>query len=174
MKVKALSYRNVINENHLLKINIGVIALLDVFKRPPTSLNRIVIFDFGGADGIYYLQLRRCLPVETNLLWCVIETAEMVTAKKDLKTDELKFFASSKVALIHAGNPPQIFHTSGAIQYTPDPLFFISNICRPGAPYLIFNRQSLNGSGKSFVSIQTSLLSWHGEGSLPGNLIIES
>jgi len=167
VKAKAISYRQIIEKEQYLKINPGVIALLEVAKRMPNIFGRIVIFDFGGADGIYYLQIRKCLPADIKILWCVIETAEMVSEMKDLETEELRFFESTKDALNYSGHPPQIFHTSGTIQYTPDPIFFISEICNSGANYLVFNRQSLTRNDRSIISIQTSLLSWHGEGTLP-------
>jgi len=171
VKAKAKAYRENIAKEKPLKIKPGVIALLELTKRVHDNGEQIIIFDFGGADGIYYLQLRKCLPPEKRLLWCVIETAEMASEMKEFETSELKFFTSVRDALSYSGNPPHIFHTSSAVQYTPDPLFFIREICNSGAAYLVFNRQSITRNDKSIISIQTSLLSWHGEGDLPKGFV---
>jgi len=167
VKRKAISYRELIKKEKYLKVKIGVIPLLELVNRISANQEKIVIYDFGGADGIYYLQLRKCLPLKTKILWYVIETPEMVNEMKDLESDELKFFDSIENAKQETGEIPNIFHTSGTLQYTSNPIENLEKICNAGAEFLVFNRSSLINSEDNLISIQTSLLSWHGEGMLP-------
>jgi hypothetical protein len=55
-----------------------------------------------------------------------------------------------------------VFYTSGTIQYTPDPYYFLKLISDSKARFKIFNRQSLNVGNKDLWTVQSSRLSWHG------------
>ncbi|PWT73117.1 MAG: hypothetical protein C5B59_14355 [Bacteroidetes bacterium] len=169
VKIKTTNYRKALRTAEYPIINVGIMPILQAIHKLGIYHRRIVVFDFGGADGIYYLQSRKCLKHDIELLWCVVETAEMANAMKEFETDELKFFDSLSKAIEFCGHGPDIFHTSSTIQYTLDPLYFLKQICNSEARYLVFNRQSLNRNNYSLITTQTSLLSWHGQGSLPAN-----
>jgi len=164
VKAKSINYRKELLQTSFPKINMGVMPILQAIQNTDGS---VVIFDFGGADGIYYLQTRRCVPLSVQLIWCVIETPKMCAAMKEFETEELKFFPGIAEASNHVKRNPDIFHTSSTLQYTEDPLKYLALICNAGAKFLVFNRQSLTRGDAALVSVQTSLLSWHGQGSLP-------
>ena len=98
VKEKAKRYRTSISNQEFIEINIGVLVLLDAVNRLDNFQSPIIVFDFGGAYGIYYLQLRKCLNETVKILWCVIETPEMVNTMKEFETNELKFYSSIQEA----------------------------------------------------------------------------
>jgi putative methyltransferase (TIGR04325 family) len=126
-----------------------------------TQHNAINVIDFGGADGGHYLLIRQLIKPETRLKWTVVETAEMVKAMHIFATDELSFCDNLDDAIQKMGKI-DILHTAGTIQYTPNPYQFVEKMVHSAADYLIFNRQSLNQNDADLITIQRSLLSWHG------------
>jgi putative methyltransferase (TIGR04325 family) len=169
VKTKGIAYRSKLGQQEYPALNIGVVSLLDIIHQVAPPPAGISVIDFGGADGIYYLQVRKCISPETKFRWHVVETPEMSAAMKDFETDELKFFSSIREAREKLGVSPLIFHTSGTLQYTPSPYDSLHEICESKAAYAVFNKQSLVNGSNDIVSIQKSLLSWHGDGPIAEN-----
>lgn len=161
-KEKAILYRkNIANGQlpHITNLNIfPLVSLINELSQDKTSLH---IIDFGGADGGHYLLARQLLRKEISLNWQVVETAEMVKAMQAFKTNELSH-SDNLDATIELTDKIDILYTSGTLQYTPNPYDFLEKMLNSGAEYLVFNRQSLNFNDHDLITIQRSLLSWHG------------
>jgi putative methyltransferase (TIGR04325 family) len=149
---------------HILNLNISpLLALINELstQHNTTQHNTINIIDFGGADGGHYLMIRQLIRPDIRLKWTVVETVEMVKAMHVFATDELSFCDNLEGAIQKMGKI-DILHTAGTIQYTPNPYQCVEKMLESGADYLIFNRQSLNQNDADLITIQRSLLSWHG------------
>jgi putative methyltransferase (TIGR04325 family) len=142
-------------------LNLNIFPLFSLINELSTQHNSLNVIDFGGADGGHYLMIRQLIRPDIRLKWIVVETAEMVKAMRLFATDELSFCDNLEGAIQKMGKI-DILHTAGTIQYTPNPYQCVEKMLESGADYLIFNRQSLNQSDADLITIQRSLLSWHG------------
>lgn len=162
VKEKALKTRaeeNKKNLNHLYNPNLlSVLAIINLLKTTKKSIN---IIDFGGGDGGLFLHLKACIGDDFPINWYVVETPANVVAMKAFETEHLHF-ESDLAKLVQSLDSIDLIHTSCTLQYTHDPYFYLKEICHSKAQYIIFNRQILNNTGKDIISIQRSLLSWHG------------
>ncbi len=158
---RALSQKKALNGAlpHAESLSIfPLISLINALSKDKTKLN---VVDFGGADGGHYLFTRQVLNKDIALNWEVVETPEMSKAMQAFATDELSY--SDDLDKTLAAMPKiDILHTSGTLQCTPNPYEFLEKMINLGAEYLIFNRQSLNLNDYDMITIQRSLLSWHG------------
>jgi putative methyltransferase (TIGR04325 family) len=126
------------------------------------------VVDFGGACGTHYFQLRPLLPAERKVHWIVVETPAMVNRAKYYETAELHFAASLPEAKDRL-QEVDLLHSSGALQYVPDPDATVRAflMCHPA--FILLNRLALAESGR-FIAVQESLLSANGPGPLPEKL----
>ncbi len=147
----------------LKKMPVGMILLTNTILKAASELNlkTVRVIDFGGADGGHYLQVRRFLKRNIALQWVVVETPAMVAAMQEFSTNELQFVDSFEKASALLGGV-DVFHTSGTLQSLPQPYLFLENFCALNAPFMVFNRQSFTLGATDLVSVQLSLLSWHG------------
>jgi len=132
------------------------------------SQKEIKIMDFGGACGAHYFQLRPFIPRDVRLDWVVVETPAMVEKARAFQTDELCFVASVFEAREKLQNV-NLLHSSGALQYVPDPQATIQEfmVCQP--TYIFLSRLALSAS-ETIITVQESLLSANGPGALPNRL----
>lgn len=155
----------------LKQIPLGMILLTNTILKAASesALKTVRVIDFGGGDGGHYLQVRRFLQRNIALEWIVVETPAMVAAMKEFETPELKFMDNFEQAIETFGGI-EVFHTSGTLQSVPTPYAFLEKFCNAKAPFMVFNRQSLALGDKELVSVQLSLLSWHGWAAIKVNL----
>ena len=143
-------------------------SLLAIFIALRTGEKRLKVIDFGGACGAHYFQLRPFLPSDVQLDWTVVETPAMTEKAKAFEIGELRFVAS----LYEAKEKLQrvdLLHSSGALQYVPDPQATIQEFLECEPAYIFLNRLALSASG-TIITIQESLLSANGPGALPNGL----
>ena len=138
------------------------IASIDDHK---SSLN---VIDFGGGGGSHFTAIKAAIKA-TNLKWAVVETYAMTIAAKCLENQNLKFYDSITNAKNELGNVDLIF-SSGSLQYCSDPLTTLKSIINIRAKFLYFCRLPVIDSDKNIITIQTSLLSSNGPGSLSGEI----
>lgn len=155
-------------ENLLKKMPLGMVLLSNTILKAAKEFdkNLVRVIDFGGADGGHYLQMRHFLPKTLKLQWVVVETSTMSAAMQEFATEELHFVDDFDKALEMLGGNADVFHTSGALQSVPQPYGFLEKFCAAQIPFMIFNRQSLTLGDTDLVSVQYSLLSWHGWGDI--------
>jgi putative methyltransferase (TIGR04325 family) len=135
---------------------------------PMTTLR---ILDFGGAGGNHYSIVRAALGADRDIRWNVIETEPMVrAANRALAGGGLKFFDKIADAASDLGHVDLVF-TSGALQYTPDPLMFLSMLLDVRAKYLFITRTAFNRVDEKIITLQRSRLSDNGPGSLPAGFV---
>jgi putative methyltransferase (TIGR04325 family) len=142
-------------------INLNIFPLLSLINELAKTKKSINIIDFGGGDGGHYLLIRQLLSSEIRLKWQVVETPEMAKGMKAFETDELSF-SDNLDDTLQKTEKINILYTSGTLQYTPNPYQFIQKMLDSDADYVVFNRQSMNANDRDLITIQRSLLSWHG------------
>lgn len=128
----------------------------------------IKVIDFGGACGAHYFQLRPFLSADVEIDWVVVETPAMVEKASALETKELRFCNS----LLKAKEKLQgvdLLHSSGALQYVPDPQDTLQEFLTCQPTYLFLNRLALSTS-EIVITVQESLLGANGPGALPESL----
>jgi len=116
------------------------------------------VLDFGGGAGLHYKEAN--LP---NARWAVVETKAMVDRAMEIATDSLHFFPSVKEAVDWLGSV-DLMYSDGAIQYTPDPMQVVRELCSVGAQKLIWRRVFFSKTPR--VEIQSSYLGDNGPGTI--------
>jgi putative methyltransferase (TIGR04325 family) len=129
----------------------------------------IRVLDFGGACGAHYFLMNAVLGGVANLNWCVVETPGMVAKARALETDTLRFFEDIPSAQKALGIV-DLLHSSGTLQYVPDPEGVLSEMLGVKASVVLLNRLALSGGAKSIFASQESLLSANGPGALPSRV----
>lgn len=131
------------------------------------SLPTLRVLDFGGGGGSHYSIVRAALGADRDIRWNVVETTAMAkVAGEKLAGGGLKFFDDIQKAAEDLGHVDLVF-TSGALQYTPDPLAFLSSLLAVGADHVFITRTALSDGVDQIVSVQNSWLSSNGPGALP-------
>jgi putative methyltransferase (TIGR04325 family) len=121
------------------------------------------VLDFGGSAGVHYYAACKVLPEAPR--WAIVETQAMAEVCRGAGLDA---FESVATAVKHLGGV-DLVHTSGAIQYTPDPLQFLDTLLAVDAPVFFLGRLPL-WRGEQRVTIQESQLSSNGLGPLPPDI----
>lgn len=145
----------------------GLIATL---KGVVTSIGRdIWVLDFGGACGAHYFSLRGKLASDYVLHWNVVETKKMCEYGKRLENSELRFLDDLEAA---KRQMPKIdlLNVSGVLQYVNEPYKCLNSLLGLKAKYILFSRMCFTNENKDIITMQKSLLSWHGEGKIPEGL----
>jgi putative methyltransferase (TIGR04325 family) len=130
----------------------------------PTTLR---VLDFGGGGGSHFSIVRAAFGAEKDIKWNVVETEAMAkAANPKLAGGGLKFFSDIDCAVANLGEVDLVF-TSGALQYTPDPLAFLAKLIAVKAKHIFVTRTAFNDGEETIVSVQTAMLSANGPGRLP-------
>ncbi len=119
------------------------------------------VLDFGGGCGRHYKEAANQSP---GLRWAVVETPSMVTRARELQTQNLHFFTSIEEAAEWLGEV-DLVHSNGALQYAPDPIGTVNQLCQLNAKRLLWYRLVF-GSGER--QKQISFLSDNGPGQSKG------
>ena len=117
------------------------------------------VLDFGGGCGLHYKLARRQSP---EIRWAVVETPAMAQRAAELATERLRFFADIDEARNWLG-APEIMHSNGALQYTPEPRLTLQKLCSLKASRMCWDRVLLSNSGWQ-REVQSSFLTDNGPG----------
>jgi putative methyltransferase (TIGR04325 family) len=120
------------------------------------------VLDFGGGAGRHF---KEAVNGADGLRWAVVETPAMVDRAKELATDRLRFFASVDQAAAWLG-AVDLMHSNGALQYVPEPMTTLRELCGLRAAAMIWRRVFL--ADRAETSTQVSRLSDNGPGRLSG------
>lgn len=118
------------------------------------------VLDFGGGAGLHYKQAR--LP---SVRWAVVETPAMVNRATELSTDRLRFFSNVPDAAAWLGDI-DVMHSNGALQYLPEPLSTLRELCGLQARVMLWKRVFL--SDRAQAEAQASRLVDNGPGKISG------
>jgi putative methyltransferase (TIGR04325 family) len=121
------------------------------------------VLDFGGGCGLHYKLARRQSP---DIRWAVVETPAMARRAAELATERLRFFADIGEAQNWLGTP-EMMHSNGALQYTPEPRLTLQQLCSLKASRMCWDRVLLSNSGWQ-REVQSSYLTDNGPGRAPG------
>jgi putative methyltransferase (TIGR04325 family) len=140
----------------------NAVATLEALQLARATRTRVL--DFGGNCGLHYFLAKQ----ETGqaFKWAVVEMPLIMTASAPLETEELRFFTDIDSALEWLDGKPALVHSSGAIQYTPEPEMFLSKLVEIEAACLAILRKAV-ALGPRRVTVQTSRLRDNGPGELP-------
>jgi hypothetical protein len=116
------------------------------------------VLDFGGGAGIHYKQAR-----SQTVRWAVVESPAMVERAGELETERLRFFTAISEAAEWLGQV-DLMYSNGALQYVPEPLQMLDQLCALKAKRMIWKRMLLSSSSLE-REVQSSLLGDNGPGS---------
>lgn len=125
---------------------------------PPLHLDAATVLDFGGGCGIHYLQAQ-----DQAVRWAIVETPAMVERAAELATDRLRFFTDIAEAAAWLGDV-DVMHSNGALQYTPDPVGKLTQLCAIRARRMHWDRISLSTTDQPEEIDDLSLLGASGPG----------
>src|SRR5262245_53127143 len=115
----------------------------------PTALR---VLDFGGGGGLHFSIVRAVFGAEKDIKWNVVETEAMASAANPrLASGGLKFLSDIDDGVADLGEVDLVF-TSGALQYTPDPLAFLEKLIAVKARHLFVTRTAFNDEDETIVS----------------------
>ena len=129
----------------------------------PEMVGVASVLDFGGGFGDHYKLARLQSP---NIKWAVVETPAMVARAAELCTDRLGFFSSIATAAAWLGSV-EVMHSSGALQYTPEPDVTLRELCGLRAKRMLWQRMALS-TDRLERDMQSSNLGDNGPGRLAG------
>lgn len=163
---------------HIARIKNNPSALNATTVYLPLALNylanalkkdRITVLDFGGACGAHYYEARRIVPQSIVLNWIVVETEQMVRSaiSRNLTNEELTFTTQ----LGDITEPVDLLHSSSTLQYVPAPYHFLQQLIDIDAKGMLFNRMMFHSGVEDVITVQRSMLSANGPGSLPPGYI---
>ena len=127
----------------------------------PDVIGATTVLDFGGACGAHYKEAILHTP---GVRWAVVETPAMVRKASQLSSDRLNFFSSIAAAFAWLGSI-DLMHSSGALQFAPDPERAVAELCGLGAKRLHWRRLVLSHS-ETIRDMQPSFLTDNGPGKL--------
>jgi putative methyltransferase (TIGR04325 family) len=125
------------------------------------------VLDFGGACGFHYLIARAAIP-DLPLRWAVVETPMMAERAAALATDDLRFFSNAAAAASWLGGI-DLLHSSGTLQYLPEPAATIREVCGLGASMIAWLRIFVSENTERWP--QTARLVDHGPGPCPPGFV---
>lgn len=131
------------------------------------NTHEVMVLDFGGACGAHYFTVRSMLQSDIKIKWHVVDTPAMAKRAKELQTDELRFFEDISTARQALGGAPDLFHSSGTIQYVPDVMKTLDEIFKIQARFILLNRLVLSTGEQPIITIQESFLGANGQGPMP-------
>ena len=127
----------------------------------PDLVGASTVLDFGGACGAHYKEAQHYTP---DVRWAVVETPAMVRKASDIATDRLRFFTSIIEAAAWLG-PIDLMHSSGALQFAPDPNATVTELCELGAKRMHWRRLALS-KDTMVREMQSSFLTDNGPGAI--------
>jgi putative methyltransferase (TIGR04325 family) len=125
------------------------IAGADLTMRP------LRVLDFGGGCGVHYFTAR--FVVTMPLKWAIVETRVMAEQAREVSEGEFEVYDEVAPTVASLGGVDLVL-TSGAIQYTPDPLATLDALIGIGAPYFMLARFPFWGQ-RMMVAIDKQFLS---------------
>jgi putative methyltransferase (TIGR04325 family) len=155
-----------------------IVAQDEKFILPEQAINTIVALgacisevsehplralDFGGGCGFHYFMARRA--IKTAMRWAVVETEIMTKEAQQLASEGLEFHTTIDSAKSSLGKVDFV-HTSGTIQYLPDPMQTLEALLAVDAPYFALARFPL-WPEQATIGVQPSMLSLNGLGPMP-------
>ncbi len=132
------------------------------------NLSSVRVLDFGGGGGYHYTLAKHVLGDKCEIKWNIVETDSMCKSGAIIADQSLKFFSDINTAFTDLGEIDLIL-TSSALQYCSDPLLYLRNLLDISARYIYITRTPLHSGDKKIISIQSSMLSENGPGSLPSD-----
>ena len=166
LKKNILFRDDIANNNQLTDQAIRVMpALIASF-----NITQFNVLDFGGGGGAHFNALRSILRMNKNILWCVVETEDMVLGAQQcgLENENLRFFSTLKDAKACAGSFDLVF-TSSALQYCENPVETLKQLISLRAKYIYITRTPFINGVENFITIQKSRLGDNGPGPNPGD-----
>lgn len=95
------------------------------------------VLDFGGGCGVHYFFVR--LVFTQSLQWAIVETPKMAASAAQVSEGAFEAYDNIADAMKSLGSVDLVV-TSGAVQYTPDPMVTLDELIAIGAPYFMLAR----------------------------------
>lgn len=122
------------------------------------------ILDFGGAFGLHGMIAMDRFP-GIPMQWAIVESPSFAAMAAAVESDVLRVFHSIEGAMEWLGGV-DLMHSSGALQYLPDPDGALAELVALNAPLMLWQRMML-ATGCRTTVVTTMRLSDNGAGPLP-------
>ena len=147
----------VIDERKINLDSFRVFFALAMSPEKPTS-----VVDLGGAGGYHYFNAKVAFG-KSALKWAVVETPEFCRyAKQSRELEEIYFTSSVTDAFNYFDNDVELFYSSRALQYLPNPLEILREACAMRPKYIFLSGLTFSPNGKSKKIKQHSSLASNG------------
>lgn len=167
---KTLNYKNELKSSgSLAALEASLQSMIGILLAElETNTNKTInVIDLGGACGAHYFYMRGALGNKKTFRWHVVETPAMVKKAKLFETDELHFFDDISIAKAAFKSDIDYFHSSGAIQYFPEPERTLKEVFSSEARFVMLSRLALSSGRREVIAVQETMLSANGPGPLP-------
>jgi putative methyltransferase (TIGR04325 family) len=164
---KTKEYREKLS-NGIISINnseIQTLTALGIALSSQQQSRKITVLDFGGACGAHFFLAKNIFgTIEFD--WRVVETVEMVKEARDLESSELHFYSSIQDAVANT-NSVHLVHSSGTLQYMPDPYASLEQLVNIKADYILLSRLGITPEANEIITTQKHMMSANGPGVAP-------
>lgn len=131
------------------------------------QFDTVNIIDLGGSTGIQYHIIRQLIDKRKRMNWHVVESPALAKRCASLFTTEELSFSDDLEKAINSVKELHLIHSSGVIQYMPDPYQTLKAIANSNSSYLNFARMCFSKKENEMIILQESPLSANGFGPLP-------
>jgi putative methyltransferase (TIGR04325 family) len=163
---KTKRFKNELENKTAFQVDATTAYAMLVLNKCFENTSQINVLDYGGACGAHYFTFRSFLNSKYRVNWIVVETTNMCKYAIELQNDELRFYDDIDLAVKKSGKIDLIF-SSGTIQSVNDPRKVLHQLINLNTKYIFFTRLSLTKGAQDVISVQKTMLSENGIGSLP-------
>jgi putative methyltransferase (TIGR04325 family) len=164
---KTKDYRNKLSNGIILINNseIQTLTALGIALSSQQYPTKITVLDFGGACGAHFFLAKNIFST-VEFDWRVVETVEMVREARNLESSELHFYSNIEDAVANT-NSVHLVHSSGTLQYMPDPYTSLEQLVNIKADYILLSRLGVTPETSEIITIQKHMMSLNGPGIAP-------
>jgi putative methyltransferase (TIGR04325 family) len=128
------------------------------------------VVEIGGGSGYHYFNAL-VGNVSKELNWTILETQELCNqAKNRTELSEIQFISDLKSISGNLNSEIDLIYCCGSLQYVPDPISTIKQICELNPKYIFITRTPFSPDEGIYTYMQSSPLSSNGPSSTDGNL----
>jgi putative methyltransferase (TIGR04325 family) len=110
------------------------------------------VLDFGGSFGFHAMVCAKVLP-DIATRWAVVESPAVAALARPVESDWLRVFANIGEAMDWLGGV-DLTHSSGTLQYLPNPDQAVLNLVNLGARVMLWQRMMFANRPRTYV-VQT-------------------
>ncbi|HLF44952.1 MAG TPA: methyltransferase, TIGR04325 family, partial [Chitinophagaceae bacterium] len=156
--------------NNELSFNNSTLSTLTAILYICQKFESVNVIDLGGSTGLQYHMIRPSVNEKVRINWCVVESTALADKCKPLFSSKELHFSDNLERSIKELGIVHLILCSGVIQYLPKPCNVLKTIANSNSHYLLFSRMCFSKQKHEIITLQRTLLSENGFGTLPLNV----